>query len=77
MRPRFSAVTTLTLIAGDRCLSVAKSGPDRLMLLEPLAEALPPGDATVLLTVDGREHPRSVRIAAAVPAGERFVSVVG
>jgi hypothetical protein len=55
---RYSAEVILSLVVGDRTISLSQVGPHFVLLAEPTD--LPPGPAEVHVNVDGHVHCRKV-----------------
>ena len=67
----FSSNVRIRLIVDGRILSVAKLGPERLMLKTP--ENLPPCTGEVVLSVDQEESRWLVRLPDGISADSPFV----
>lgn len=65
MRNSHSALVAMELRAGDVCVPVAQLAHDFAILAEPVD--LPPGEAEILLTVDGQ----TTRLPVFLPNGAR------
>jgi len=57
-----SGEVLLTLLPAGRSLRLSKVGPESITLCEP--QSVPPLDATIRVTIDGREHFSRVRLPA-------------
>ncbi len=66
---RYSAVVSLRLLAGGKVYALGQVGPDMVILKEPAL--VPPGPATVVTIVDGKEQRSEVIIPEA--AGPRDI----
>lgn len=60
----YSAVVDLRLIRNGESIDVAKTGPDRITLVEP--RELDAGPAELIITIDGRETIHPVVLQATV-----------
>ena len=57
---RYSAVVSLSLVVGDRVYPLGQVGPDKVIL--KTAAIIPPGPATVVTVVDGKERRSEVMV---------------
>jgi hypothetical protein len=67
----YSAVVELRLMLNGESIDVAKTGPDRITLVEP--RELPAGPAELIITIDGRDTIHPVVLQAS-SAASRIVS---
>lgn len=65
----YSAKVRLTLLVEEASLDLAEIGPELIYLRHPID--LPPCDATILMTVDGREHRWKVYLPDGLSANAR------
>lgn len=69
----YSADVRLRLEIEGRVLSLAQTGPEHIIVREPID--LPPCHADVVVSVDGREHRRHVRLSEGMSKDSRFVKI--
>ena len=51
---RYSSIVSLTLLVGDKSYALAQIGPEIVILKQ--AAIMPPGPATIVMTLDGKER---------------------
>jgi len=60
-----SSDVTMALLIGEATFSVLESSENAIKLKDP--SAVPPGDAILEITVDGRPHRRLIRVLSSQP----------
>jgi hypothetical protein len=69
-----SSNVTMSLLIGDATFSVLQSSENAIKLKD--ANAVPPGDAILEITVDGRPHRRLIRVHSSQPR-PNWLSITG
>jgi len=69
----YSADVRLHLEVDGRVVSLAQTGPEHIMVREPID--LPPCDAEVIVNVDGREHRSRVWLVDGMSKDSRQVKI--
>ncbi len=66
-----SARVVMTLLCGDRRISVAQAGNSGI-LVRTLDAAVPKGDATLLVEIDGRKKRKKIVLPEGIAEANRF-----